>query len=73
MSAYLDRELASGTRGRMERHVAECEQCRRLLDGLVAMLNALHRLPAPAADAVGPQLASTVRMRLRLEEPWRSG
>ena len=35
----------------MERHIGECDECRRLLAGLRRMLDALHRLPAPRATA----------------------
>jgi anti-sigma factor RsiW len=70
MSAYLDRELAPSGRGRMDRHVGDCPECRRLLAGLRRTLDALHRLaPAPGrADAHG--IAASVR--LRLGEPPRS-
>ncbi len=67
MSDYLDGELASRRRARMERHVGECVQCRRLIKGLTLLVDALHRLPAPESgrDPVG--LAGSVR--LRLEQP----
>ncbi|MGO9899405.1 MAG: hypothetical protein ACLP0J_06870 [Solirubrobacteraceae bacterium] len=42
-----------------------CADCRRLLAGLRATLDALQRLPAPSggADALG--IAAAVRVRLR--------
>jgi anti-sigma factor RsiW len=64
MSDYLDGELPGHGRGRMERHVGECTECRRLLTGLRALLDALHRLPAPEAGARAVQLAASVRVRL---------
>jgi len=65
MSAYLDGELARSGRGRMERHVEDCPECRRLIAGLRQMLAALHGV-APAAGGVGAlQLAASVRLRLR--------
>jgi anti-sigma factor RsiW len=64
MSDYLDSELSPGRRARMERHVGECEECRRLLAGLRAMLDALHGLRAPGEAADGTRIATSVRVRL---------
>jgi anti-sigma factor RsiW len=63
MSDYLDADLRAGRRRRLERHVGECEQCRRLLADLQAMLGALHGARAPGVDPAG--LAAAVRLRLR--------
>jgi anti-sigma factor RsiW len=49
MSAYLDDELAARGRARMERHAAECPECRAVLLGLRRMLAALRAQPAPRA------------------------
>jgi anti-sigma factor RsiW len=65
MSAYVDGELGSGGRLRLERHVGECEECRLMLDGLREMLDALHRLPAPSGTGEPNRLAAAVRLRLR--------
>jgi anti-sigma factor RsiW len=64
MSDYLDGDLATSQRARMEHHLGECEDCRRLLAGLRAVVDGLRRLPAlgPGADAV--QIAASVRVRL---------
>ena len=64
MSDYLDAELASAGRTRMERHLGECAECRRLLAGLRRTVDGLHRLsgPSPSVDAV--QLVASVRARL---------
>jgi anti-sigma factor RsiW len=70
MSAYVDGELGSGGRLRLERHVGECEECRLMLDGLREMLDALHRLPAPSGTGDPNRLAAAVRLRLR-EPPAR--
>jgi anti-sigma factor RsiW len=64
MSDYLDGELASGALQRLERHVSECDECRRLLAGLRGTLDALHRLPAPRGGADAVQIAASVRLRL---------
>jgi anti-sigma factor RsiW len=62
MSEYLDDELATPQRRRMERHAGDCPECRALLRGLGRMLAVLHQLPI-GNDA--PDLASAVRRRLR--------
>jgi anti-sigma factor RsiW len=64
MSDYLDGELPVSRRGRMERHVEKCPQCRALLGVLRRMLSALHRLPPPVGGADAAQLAASVRRRL---------
>ena len=64
MSAYLDAELASGERWRMDCHLGECKECRRLLAGLRATLDALHRLRAPSGRADAFHIATAVRARL---------
>lgn len=64
MSAYLDGELASSGRLRLEHHVRECEQCRRLLGGLRGLLDSLHRLPVLSEGTQARQIAASVRIRL---------
>jgi anti-sigma factor RsiW len=64
MSDYLDGELLSDRRIRIERHVRECEECRRLLAGLREVLAALRCLPVPKGGADAAQVAAAVRMRL---------
>jgi anti-sigma factor RsiW len=71
MSDYLDGELAASARGRMQRHLGECQECRRLLASLRAVVDRLHRLPAPTGGADAVQIAASVR--LRLNEPPRAG
>jgi anti-sigma factor RsiW len=67
MSAYLDGELGSRGEVRLKRHVGECKDCRLLLGELRAMLDALHRLPAPTGLGEPNRVAAAVR--LRLSEP----
>ena len=71
MSGYLDGDLAARARARMERHLGECHDCRRLLAGLRVVVDGLHRLRAPSGGADAVQIASAVRLRLRLREPPR--
>jgi anti-sigma factor RsiW len=63
MSEYLDGELESGPRRRIERHATDCPECRALLDSLRRMLGALHRLPSQSRGN-GPLLVAAVRRRL---------
>ena len=62
MSAYLDGDLASRSRARLERHTGECAECRGVLRGLGRMLVRLHSLPASGHRA--PDIARAVRRRL---------
>lgn len=64
MSSYLDAELRARARARMERHTAECPECRRVLGGLRQMLGVLHRLAQSDADAGVPDIAAAVRRRI---------
>jgi anti-sigma factor RsiW len=64
MSAYLDDELSPARRSRFERHESECAQCRTLLAGLRAMLEALHGVARPDGGAQARELATSVRQRL---------
>lgn len=64
MSDYLDGELASAARTRMEHHVGECAECRRLLAGLRRTLDELHRLAAPSPGVNALQVAASVQARL---------
>jgi len=65
-SEYLDGELSSRARLRLERHLGECEQCRRLLAGLRAVLSGLHHLAGPPP---GDPQAIAAAVRRRLDEP----
>ena len=65
MSDYLDGELASMGRTRMDRHVGQCVECRRVLAGLRVMLEELHRLPGRSGEVDAVRIAAGVRMRMR--------
>jgi anti-sigma factor RsiW len=64
MSDYLDGELTPENRTRMERHLGECQDCRRLLAGLRRIVQGLHFLPPPGAGVHGARIAVSVRTRL---------
>jgi anti-sigma factor RsiW len=67
LSAYLDSDLSARARARLQRHTAECPECRHLLEDLRQMLALLHgtRSPEPVADLAA---AAGAVMR-RLHEP----
>ena len=67
MSGFLDGDLTARARTRMERHLAECGDCRRLLAGLRAVVDGLRRLSAPGGGLDAVQIAGLVRGRL--DEP----
>jgi anti-sigma factor RsiW len=64
MSAYLEADLSLGARARLERHTAECLECRSVLDDLRRMLALLHGAPRPEPPADGPAVATAVLRRL---------
>ncbi len=64
MSAYLDSDLAARARARLERHTAECPECRGVLEDLRRMLGLLHSAPAPEPIADVPAIAGAVLRRL---------
>ena len=64
MSAYLDSELSVRARARLERHTAECRECRGVLEELRLMLAMLHSAPTPDLGAGAPALAGAVLRRL---------
>jgi anti-sigma factor RsiW len=62
MSAYLDNELTSRARARLERHTGECPECRSVLRSLRGMLVRLHTLPT--SEHAAPAIARAVGQRL---------
>ncbi len=64
MSAYLDSELPAWARARLERHTAECVECRSILEDLRHMLALLQSAPAVVPVAEVPAIASAVLRRL---------
>ena len=64
MSDYLDEDLSSARRRRMEHHVGECEDCRRLLADLRAMVALLRRMGTPHDGVDAARIAASVRLAL---------
>jgi len=64
VSGYLDADLSTRGRARVERHVAQCPECRRLFDDLRHLLGLLQGAPAPAPAADVAAIASGVQQRL---------
>ncbi len=64
LSGYIDADLSARGRARLERHVAQCPECRKLVDDLRHLLGLLQRAPAPAPAADVAAIASGVQQRL---------
>jgi anti-sigma factor RsiW len=64
-SAYLDDELSASERERVERHTADCPECRELLLQLSAMIGALGTLRDEQGELVAGAILSSVRGRLQ--------
>ncbi|MFZ0039847.1 MAG: zf-HC2 domain-containing protein [Solirubrobacteraceae bacterium] len=64
MSAYVDSDLSAWARARLERHTAECSDCRSTLEDLRHMLALLQSAPPPDPVADVPVIASAVLRRL---------
>jgi anti-sigma factor RsiW len=64
MSAHLDGELPARKRSRLERHLGECVECRRLFTGLTVVVEGLRHLPAVPGAREPAQFAASVRVRL---------
>jgi anti-sigma factor RsiW len=64
MSSYLDADLRTHARTRLEHHTAECRECRSVLDDLRLMLALLHSAPPPEPVADRPAIATAVLRRL---------
>lgn len=64
LSAYVDGELSSSTRGRVHRHVIRCAACRRELEQLQALKELLRAVPTPSPpDRLVADITGHVRFR----------
>lgn len=61
LRAYLDGELSTGRRRRIERHAEECEDCGRLLASLQRLRRGLAGLRAPGGDRMARRVISRLR------------
>jgi len=74
---YVDSELGEHTRSKLEEHLAYCEECKRIVESIIAMKTALaatcSTVKAPAhlyariSDSLEPALASRLT-KLNLKE-----
>jgi anti-sigma factor RsiW len=64
MSPYLESDLSAWARARVQRHTAECPECRSVLEDLRRMLALLRGAPAPEPVADVPAIAGAVVRRL---------
>ena len=63
ISAYLDNDLAARARARLERHVADCPECRRILHTMRRMLGLLGGASAQTPGEA-PDITAAVIRRL---------
>lgn len=63
-SDYLDGELRSRERTRVERHLDNCPECRELLRGLHALLSALGTMRGQEDELVADAVLASVQSRL---------
>ena len=61
LSDYLDGDLQSGERERVEEHVHWCPECRRLLESLRRTLRGLMELRATPAESIAPDVIDRLR------------
>jgi predicted anti-sigma-YlaC factor YlaD len=61
LSDYLDGDLQSGERERVEEHVHWCPECRRVLESLRRTLRGLMDLRATPAQSIAPDVIDRLR------------
>jgi hypothetical protein len=64
-SDYLDGDLGPREIVRVQRHVAECAECRELVRGLQTLLYGLGTLRGEPSERVAGTVLASVRSRLR--------
>jgi len=61
LSEYLDNELGPDERGRLERHLADCAECRQVLEQLRQVVHRAFTLPDREPDSdVWPQVSEAI-------------
>jgi anti-sigma factor RsiW len=61
MSQYIDGELGSRERRRLDRHTDICPECRRALRTLSVVVSALRGLRRPEQAGVGPRVVQRLK------------
>ena len=61
LSDYVDGDLRSGERARIEEHVHWCPDCRRVLESLRRVLTGLTELHATSGESVAPGVIDRLR------------
>ncbi|MBI5953057.1 MAG: zf-HC2 domain-containing protein [Chloroflexi bacterium] len=68
LNAYMDGELKNGKLHQVEKHLAECGECRAELESLKGLSNLLHEVPAPEFTP-SERFAAQVSLRLPHAKP----
>jgi hypothetical protein len=61
MSGYIDEDMTTRQRARLEAHASICPECGPLLRGLIWMVHALHGLRADPGRSVAPSVIERLR------------
>jgi anti-sigma factor RsiW len=61
LSDYIDGDLGSSERRRVEEHVHWCPECRRVLESLRRTLKGLMELRATPAESIAPSVIDRLR------------
>lgn len=64
LSPYIDGQLSPSEMERIERHIEECDDCRRELESLRAVVSLLHRVPI-----IAPQRSFTIAAKAPRRRP----
>ena len=68
LNAYLDGELKNGKLHQVEKHLAECAECRAELQSLKNLSGLLHEVPTPEFTSA-ERFAAQVSLRIPHEKP----
>ena len=69
VSDYLDSDLDRDRAARVDRHLAQCPECRELLRSLRALVGALGTIRDEPTDRVAEVLVAAVKSRLGKRPP----
>ncbi|GEM_PF-1317720 len=65
LSAYADGVISTREKGRVEKHLAQCPECARLLQDLTDIKEVMLTIPAPETP---PYLVTRIQAQLRQEQ-----